>query len=333
MSNQTTAPQDEHQGVMQLLLLIFSRPQRTTMIKTTALTLCITLITAINTSAIGAENPLIPLWPQGLPKDAQPIDSARIDELNAKQTDERITYVDEPTLTLYRAPAEKANGCGIVVCPGGGYNILAWPKEGLEVAEWFNSVGVTAVVLRYRVPRRDPLRPHWEPLQDAQRAIRIMRKNAADWGVDPQRIGILGFSAGGHLAMMAGTHYDERTYDRVDDADDLSARPDFMCPIYAAYLGNEYKDDRAEIGSLVEITKHTPPTFMAVTLDDKFRGVQAGLLLAKFKKAGVPAEAHIYSMGGHGYGIRPSEKPVSTWHLRLYEWMRVSGLIVKQTKK
>jgi acetyl esterase/lipase len=129
--------------------------------------------------------------------------------------------------------------------------------------------------------------------------------------------------------MMTGTHFDESTYARVDAADDLSARPDFICPIYAAYLGNDYKDDRAEIGSLVNITRDTPPTFMAVTLDDKYRGVQAGLLLARFKKAGVPAEAHIYAVGGHGYGIRPSENPASTWHHRLREWMQASGLLAR----
>jgi acetyl esterase/lipase len=290
-------------------------------------TACVVLLLAISTSALAAEKPVVTLWPKGLPSDAKPIDAARVKSLLARQTAERITYVAEPTLTLYRAPAKTSNGCGVVICPGGGYNILAWPKEGLEVAEWFNSIGVTAVVLKYRVPRRDPKRPHWEPLQDAQRAIRIMRKNAADWGVDSNRIGILGFSAGGHLTVMAGTHYQDTTYDRVDDADDLSARPDFMCPIYAAYLGNDYKDNRAEIGSLVRITKETPPTFMAVTLDDTFRGVQAGMLLAKFKQAGVPAEAHIYSTGGHGYGIRPSSNPISTWHLRLGEWMKVRGLL------
>ncbi|MDP6447502.1 MAG: alpha/beta hydrolase [Pirellulaceae bacterium] len=287
------------------------------------------VISTTATAADNADKPVIKLWPHGLPQDAKPIPAARVASLEARQTVERITYVAEPTVTVYRAPAAKANGCGVVICPGGGYNILAWPKEGLEVAEWFNSIGVTAVVLKYRVPRRDPARPHWEPLQDAQRAIRIFRGNADAWNVDPNRIGILGFSAGGHLAFMAGTHFAEKTYDPVDDADERSARPDFLCPIYAAYLGNDYKDNRAEIGSLVRITKQTPPTFMAVTLDDTFRGVQAGMILAKFKGAGVPAEAHIYANGGHGYGIRPSDNPVSKWHLRLGEWMTARKLTAK----
>ncbi len=294
-----------------------------------AITLSFTLMTL---TVLAAERPVINIWPKGLPAGAKPVDPSRIATLKAKETDERISYVAEPTLTLYRAPSEKANGCGIIVCPGGAYNILAWKKEGLELAEWFNSIGVTAAVLKYRVPRRDPKRPHWEPLQDAQRAIRIMRSKAKSWGVDPERIGILGFSAGGHLTFVAGTHYNEKTYDRVDEVDDLSARPDFMCPIYAAYLGDKYKDNRAELGSLVQITKDTPSTFMAVTLDDKYRGVQSGLMLAEFKKAGVPAEAHIYSSGGHGYGIRPSNRPISTWHHRLEDWMQASGLLEKRSE-
>ncbi len=253
-----------------------------------AIALCVaTLLASVG---VAAEKPELKLWPKGLPQDAKPIAPEEIAQLQAKQTEERISYVAEPSLTLYQADPKTANGCAVVVCPGGGYNILAWPKEGLELAEFFNSFGVTAAVLKYRVPRRDPDRPHWEPLQDAQRAIRLVRQHAQQWQVDPQRIGILGFSAGGHLTFMAGTHFDEKTYDAVDEADQLSARPDFMCPIYAAYLGDDYMDNVAEIGSLVKITKQTPPTFMAVTLDDTFRGVQAGLLLAHYKTAGVPAE-------------------------------------------
>ncbi len=296
-------------------------------------TINITLVLAVAGVSLAAEKPVVKLWPQGLPGDAKPVAPERVASLQSKQTRERITYVAEPSLTIYQPDPSQANGCGIVICPGGGYNILAWAKEGLELAEWFNSFGVTAAVLKYRVPRRDPARPHWEPLQDAQRAIRIVRANAKGWGVDPGRIGILGFSAGGHLTIMAGTHSGESTYELFDDADRQSARPDFMCPIYAAYLGDEYKDDSARIGPLVNITKETPPTFMAVTLDDRHRGVQAAMLLARFKEVGVPAEAHIYSVGGHGYGIRPSDLPVSTWHLRLKDWMQASGFLRRRDVK
>ena len=287
----------------------------------------VVLLLNVTSIAPAEERPVIRLWPDGLPEGFRPLDPKRIETLKAKQTSERVTYVEHPSLTLYRAPAEKAKGCAVVICPGGGYNILAWEKEGTEIAEWFNSLGVTAVVLKYRVPRRDPREPHREPLQDSQRAIRLVRKHATEWGIDTKRVGILGFSAGGHLTIMTGTHWDERTYIKIDDADDLSCRPDFMCPIYAAYLGDGYKDNVAELGKLVNVTANTPPTFLAVTQDDKMRGAQAALLFVELTKAGVSAEIHVYTKGGHGYGIRPSENPASTWHHRLAEWMRASSLL------
>jgi acetyl esterase/lipase len=270
------------------------------------------------------EKPVIKLWPEGLPEGSKQYSAEAAKELRAKTTPERIAFVDDPTLTVYRAPEEKANGAAVVVCPGGGYHILAWPKEGLEIAEWFNSFGVTAAVLEYRVPRRDPDQPHVEPLQDAQRAIRVVRHRAKDWKVDPARIGILGFSAGGHLTVMAGLHWGRKTYGKVDEADELSCRPDFVIPIYAAYLGS--KDDETRLDPLVKVTAETPPMFLAVTWDDKWRGLHSALLFAELKKAGVPAELHIYSKGGHGYGIRPSDNPVCTWHRRCEEWMKASGL-------
>lgn len=292
-----------------------------------ALTVAVSFFLLSQRQCAAAEHPELAIWPKGLPSDAKPVSLERIKELEANQTEERISWVETPSLTLYRAPKDKANGCGVVICPGGGYNILAWPKEGLEVAEYFNSIGVTAAVLKYRVPRRDPDRPHHEPLQDAQRAIRLMRNNAKDWGVDPNRVGILGFSAGGHLTVMAGTHWDRPAYPRVDEADDLSCRPDFMCPIYCAYLGNNYNDKVAELGSLVRLTKETPPTFLAVTWDDSMRGAQSAMLFAELRKLKVPAEVHVYSKGGHGYGIRKSGNPVCTWHHRLGDWLNASGFL------
>lgn len=288
---------------------------------TAAATVCLTH------DVMAEGRPEITIWPNGLPAGAKPVDGNRVDELKAKLTEERIYYVETPSLTIYRAPKGKANGCGVVICPGGGYNILAWPKEGLEVAEWFNSIGVTAAVLKYRVPRRDPDAPHVEPLQDAQRAVRLMRHHAKEWNVDPNRVGILGFSAGGHLTVMTGTHWDKPAYEAIDEADELSCRPDFMCPIYAAYLGNDYKDDVAELGSLVRLTKQTPPTFLAVTADDKMRGAQAALLFVELKKLKVASEVHVYSKGGHGYGLRESENPISRWHHRLGDWLRVHGFL------
>ncbi|MEZ6122781.1 MAG: alpha/beta hydrolase [Planctomycetaceae bacterium] len=251
-------------------------------------------------------------------------------ELRAKTTDERIAFVDRATLTAFPANADRANGCAVIICPGGGYNILAWPKEGTEVAEWFNSIGVTAFVLKYRVPRRIPDNIHWEPMQDVQRAIRVVRKDAAKWSIDPDRIGTLGFSAGGHLTVMSGVQFNTKCYEPVDDADQLSCRPDFICPIYCAYLGSGYDDrNRVELGPLVTVTKDTPPAFMAVTWDDALRGAQSALLFARLREHGVPAELHAFSKGGHGYGLRPSDNAVSHWPDYLHAWMKASGFLGK----
>lgn len=274
-----------------------------------------------------AEATVIQIWPGDLPAGAVQLDQDQITRLKAEETEERIKYVDRATLSVYPAPSETANGCGVVICPGGGYNQLAWLKEGVEVAEWFNSIGVTAFVLKYRVPRRIPDRIHWEPMQDVQRAIRVVRHNAKKWRIDPDRIGVLGFSAGGHLTVMSGVQYRTKCYERIDDADDLSCRPDFICPIYVAYLGDGYSDRVAELGELVTVDEQTPPTFMAVTWDDAMRGAQSALLFARLREFGVPAELHAYTRGGHGYGMRPSEHPVANWNRQLHAWLQASGFL------
>ena len=270
------------------------------------------------------------LWPDGLPAGSVVMDAEKVAKLKAEEAVHpkgHILYVDSPTLTVYRAPRADANGCAVVICPGGGYNVLAWKHEGLDLAEWFNSIGVTAFVLKYRVPRRIPGKIHWEPMQDVQRAIRLVRQNDTKYKIDSNRVGVLGFSAGGHLTVMSGVQYDTKCYEPVDEADKRSARPNFICPIYAAYLADGYKDDKAELGPLVTVTKNTPPTFMAVTWDDKFRGAQSALLFSKLREHNVPAELHAYSAGGHGYGIRESKKPVSKWHNHLQAWMKQSGFL------
>ena len=279
-------------------------------------------LTALFSIAQDQAKPTVMLWPNGLPADAKPVDDTIIEKQRKRERERKdiIGYVETPTLTVYQP--EKANGCAMVICPGGGYNILAWPKEGLELAEYLNKLGVTAFVLKYRVPRRDVVQFHWEPMQDVQRSIRLVRSQAEQWKIDPDRIGVMGFSAGGHLTVMAGTQYKTKCYERVDDADDLSCRPNFICPIYAAYLGDDYKDDKAKLGSQIVITKDTPPTFMAVTGDDWMRGALAALMYVKLRELNVPAELHVYTKGGHGYGIRPSNNPVSTWHHRMTEWMK-----------
>ena len=281
-------------------------------------------------------NETIQLWPNGLPDGSVELPADKIAKLKKREANDprgNKLYVDSPTLTVYQAPEELATGCAVVICPGGAYNVLAWKKEGLEVAEWFNTIGVSAFVLEYRVPRRIPDKIHWEPMQDVQRAIRLVRHQAEQHEIDPERIGVLGFSAGGHLSIMAGTHYDTECYKPQDEVDQQSARPNFLCPIYASYLGDGYTENKAELGSLVDVTPETPPAFMAATWDDKFRGAQSALLFARFKEHGVPAEFHGYTKGGHGYGIRESEHAVSKWHLQLEQWLKSSGFTSTESEE
>ena len=273
----------------------------------------------------------IPLWPEG----AVPDEPDNIEQRKKPTTVDsvgkmRIAYVDRPTLTVYKAPKQKANGTGVIICPGGGYNILAWTHEGVEIAQWLNSIGVTAFILKYRVPRRDTDHPHALPLQDAQRAIRIVRSNAKKWNVDSKRIGLLGFSAGGHLTVMSGSHYEKKTYSRIDERDDFDARPDFLIPIYPAYLGDKVKKD--QLSDLVVINKKTPPTFIAITHDDGDRAYYSALLYAALKKNNVVGEIHIYSKGGHGYGLRKSNNPVHTWPDRCRDWLKSMGYLDKKSK-
>lgn len=274
-----------------------------------------------------AEQPEFEIWPGELPAGSFEFDAATRATLESQTDGERIAFVKRPTLTVFRADRETANGCGVIVCPGGGYNKLAWQKEGVEVAEWFNSIGVTAFVLKYRIPRRtDAI--HREPMQDVQRAVRLVRQQADNWQIDSDRLGVLGFSAGGHLTVMSGVQFETRCYEPVDEADRLSARPDFICPIYCAYLGDNY-NDRTEmnLSDLVTVSKSTPPTFLAVTADDAWRGAQSALLLTKLIENDVPAELHVYAKGGHGYGMRPSANPVSQWPQLLEDWLETMGFL------
>jgi len=292
--------------------------------------IAILLLTFLNQSlSTAGEADELKLWPAEVPGEAGFKSSSKEMKDVPQRNDGtfRIALVTEPTITLFKAPPKKSNGTAVLICPGGGYNMLAFDKEGTEVAQWLNTLGVTAAVLKYRVPRRDSDTPHAAPLQDAQRGIRLLRKNAKEWGINPKAIGILGFSAGGHLTVMAGTHWNEATYSKQDNADDLSCRPDFLIPIYPAYLGDEKTP--GPLSPLVNVTKETPPTFIAVTHDDQLRGLNAALFYVELKKFDVPAELHIYTQGGHGYGLRPSENPVHTWPQRCEEWLRAMSLLSK----
>jgi acetyl esterase/lipase len=233
-----------------------------------------------------------------------------------------ITNVTKPTLAVYRPEKEKNTGAAIVVCPGGGYNMLAWDHEGEQVARWLNSIGVTAAVLKYRVPRR-PGSPKDQPpvqaLMDAQRSLSLVRENSEKWGVDPKRIGILGFSAGGHLGAWASTNFDKRAYDAIDAADKASCRPDFAVLIYP---GGVLKRGSDELAPEIRVAADTPPTFLAHAGDDPVNAENSVRYYLALKKAKVPAELHIFGTGGHGFGMRPGEKAYAAWPKRCEEWMR-----------
>ena len=236
----------------------------------------------------------------------------------------RLGNVSEPTVTFYPAPKEKANGGAVLVCPGGGYHILAMDLEGTEVCERLNEMGYTAVLLKYRVPRRSGIEKHTAPLQDAQRAMGLIRKKASELGIDTNRIGVLGFSAGGHLAAALSTGPQERTYEKMDEADVLNFKPNFTVLIYPGYLMDE--KDKTKIASDLIITKETPQAFIAMTADDPVK-VENGLVYAsELQKVKVPFELHIYPSGGHGYGLRKTKDPVTTWDERLSEWFTARGL-------
>jgi acetyl esterase/lipase len=279
--------------------------------------------------APGAEPAPVPLWPGAAPGDTAAL-PPEADTTKPKDNQVggravvRIGNVSSPTLTIYPAPAGHNTGAAVLVCPGGGYNILALDLEGTEICAWLNSIGVTAGLLKYRVPRRPGLEKHAAPLQDAQRALGLLRSRAAEFGVDPARIGVLGFSAGGHLAAVLGHHYDTRTYEVVDAADQASCRPNFAVLIYPAYLTVKEKND-AIAPELPVSAAVTPPTFIAMTEDDSVRAETGLYYYLALKNAKVPAEMHVYPKGGHGYGLRRTGNDVATWPDRVADWMKAGG--------
>jgi acetyl esterase/lipase len=237
----------------------------------------------------------------------------------------RLGNIVEPTITFYPAPKDKNTGAAVLVCPGGGYNILAMDLEGTEVCDWLNSLGVTGVLLKYRVPRRPGDDQNLAPLQDAQRALGFIRHHARDYAIDPERIGVLGFSAGGNLAAKLSNRFAERVYEKAGDADGASCRPDFAVLIYPAYL--TIKEKPEDLNPEVPVSPKTPPTFMVMTQDDPVKVENVIYYYAALQKAKVPAELHIYPTGGHGYGLRPTDVNVTRWPDRAADWMKSQGLL------
>jgi acetyl esterase/lipase len=272
----------------------------------------------------------IPIWPHGAPGETGAIgvehDTTKAgDQLVAGKSVIRLGNVSNPTITLYHAPKDKDTGASVIVFPGGGYSILAMDLEGTEVCGWLNSIGVNCALLKYRVPAR-PGKPRYAAaLQDAQRAIGLVRYHAHDWQIDPQRVGVLGFSAGGHLVAAASTNFDARTYDAVDDADKVSCRPDFAILIYPAYL--TAGKDLHTLAPELTVRSDTPPAFLAQTEDDPVHVECSLVYYQALKAAKVPAEMHLFPAGGHGYGLRPTSAKVTTWPQLAAQWMESRGLL------
>jgi acetyl esterase/lipase len=260
-----------------------------------------------------AENAVIRLWPEKAPGEQGPVEPETF-------TEGRVTNVSEPTLTVYPAPREKATGAGVIIAPGGAYRFLSWPLEGTEIAEWFNRAGVTAFVLKYRVPRRSFDTETKLPLMDAQRAVSVVRRRAKEWGVDPARIGFLGFSAGGHLAAHLASTSGTRAYEAMDDTDKTSSRPDFSVLIYPGGLLD--RQDATRLAPEMRLSKEMPPTFLAVAADDTGSVGNSIRYFELLRAAGAAGELHVYAGGGHGFGIRPRAGASATWTDRVVDWLR-----------
>jgi acetyl esterase/lipase len=269
------------------------------------------------------------IWPHGAPG-AQPNPAPEIDTTTAKDhliADRpviRLGNVSDPTLTLY-SPEGANSGAAIVVFPGGAYRILAIDLEGTEVCDWMVPKGITCVLLKYRVPDSGPYPKSSAALQDAQRALGIVRSHAADWHIDPNRIGVLGFSAGAHLAAALSTHYDKRLYDPVDAADQLSCRPDFAVIIYPGYLA--IADQNFAPNPEIHVTAQTPPTFLLQAEDDPVHVENSIVYFMELKHANVPAELHVYAQGGHGYGLRRTELPITNWPALVETWLHTVHIL------
>lgn len=262
------------------------------------------------------------LWPHGAPG-AQPNSAPEVntttakDHLVAGKPVIRLGNVSKPTLTLYAAKGNNA-GAAVVVFPGGSYRILAIDLEGTEVCDWVTSIGVNCVLVKYRVPDSGPYPKSSAALQDAQRALGIARSKAAEWHIDPHRIGVLGFSAGAHLSAALSTHFDQRLYDRVDAADDQSCRPDFAVIVYPGYLA--LSEQNMAANPEIHVTSQTPPSFIVQAEDDPVHVENSTVYFLLLKNAKVPAELHLYAEGGHGYGLRPTELPVTRWPKLVEQW-------------
>jgi acetyl esterase/lipase len=272
------------------------------------------------------------LWPNGAPgpnatKGPEADTSTAKSGLTGGRPLVRLGNVSDPTLTLF-TPKGANTGAAVIVFPGGSYSFLAIDLEGTEVCDWLTAKGVNCILVKYRVPDSGPYPKSSAALQDAQRAVGLVRSHAAEWKIDPKRIGVLGFSAGGNLIAMLSTHFDQRLYPAVDAADQLSCRPDFAVMVYPAYLVDP-KNGFAMTPDVV-VTAQAPPTFLVQAENDPVHVENATAYFLALKNAHVPAEIHLYAKGGHGYGLRRTELPITAWPDLVDVWLRTIGVVADQ---
>ena len=268
-------------------------------------------------SGIAAEPLVLDLWPDGVPLSGQKAESSEEVRTN-KNGILRITNVTRPQMTVYRPKVP--NGAAVLVCPGGGYKILAYEHEGTDVCEFLTQHGVTAILLKYRVPSSQEV-----ALQDAQRAIGMIHHHAEEWGIDPDRIGMLGFSAGGNLTVMTCLHGRERTYEIDEKLDVDNPTPNFAIPVYPAYLVE--RGTEGPLVSAITVKDTSPPLCLVHAADDPWTASSSFLLAVEYKKHDVPCEVHVYAKGGHGFGMKKKGLPVDAWPDRVVEWMDSMGYL------
>jgi acetyl esterase/lipase len=282
-------------------------------------------------SASAAEPLVVELWPGKVPGDVgiKGEENSRIyNSAIIKGPTRLITNVTKPSLTVYLPTKEKNNGTAMLICPGGGYHDLFWELEGEEVAAWLNSRGMTGIILKYRCPRRVgdiKGEPPLGPQIDAQRAVSIVRSRAKEWGIDGGRIGMVGFSAGGHLALATAAGFEKRHYEAIDDFDKSSCRLDFAICCYSGYLKVKDKD---EIPPGIHLAAKTPPVFLVHSSDDRISDPENSVVMyLALKRAGIPAELHVYSTGDHDFGVRHNEKLPSSWTGLCERWLQSHQLL------
>ena len=282
----------------------------------------------------GGEPVVVNVWPGKTPGDVgiEGEESSRMYEskLLAGPT-KLITNVTKPTLTIYSPPQEKNTGTAMLICPGGGYHNLFWELEGEEVAAWLNSQGMTGIILKYRCPRRPgdiKGEPPLGPLLDAQRAVSLVRSRAKEWGIDPSKIGMVGFSAGGHLAIATATSFEKRQYEPIDAIDEASCRPDFAIGCYSGYLKAKDKDAAS---AAIAIPANTPPIYLAHTTDDSISDVENSVFMyLALRRAKVPVEMHLYATGEHDFGVRQNGKLPATWTNLCLNWLRDQKMLTPE---